>query len=339
MLEPAIPHNEYQRLETLRSLDILDTPAEARFDRLTRMARRIFDVPIALVSLVDSERQWFKSCMGLPVLETTRDISFCGHTILGDDIFLIHDTAQDERFADNPLVTGEPYIRFYAGAPLRAQDGSKLGTLCIIDQKPRYLTVDDVETLRDLAEMVEGELAALQLATTDELTGIPNRRGLLMLAQNSISICRRNRIPASLVYCDLNGFKAINDTLGHAEGDKALKAFASCLSSSFRDTDLVARLGGDEFVVLLTNASATEAALVLEGFRTQLEIHNRKAQKGYNLCFSGGVVEFDPDEHWSIEGWLEQADSKMYLAKNEERVQVSEARSRATLHDFQGDWR
>ena len=120
-------------------MNVLDTSPEERFDRLTRVAKRMFDVPIALVSLVDADRQWFKSCVGLSAAETSRDISFCGHAILGEDTFVISDARADERFADNPLVVGEPKIQFYAGCPLRALDGWKLGTLCIIDRTPRSM--------------------------------------------------------------------------------------------------------------------------------------------------------------------------------------------------------
>ncbi|MGB5330714.1 MAG: GAF domain-containing protein, partial [Gammaproteobacteria bacterium] len=136
MKTPDFPANEKERLETLRSIDILDTDPEERFDRLTRMARRVFGVSIALVSMVDENRQWFKSKAGLDACETGRDISFCGHAILGNDVFVIENALEDERFADNPLVTGPPNIRFYAGVPLRYLNGSKLGTLCIIDQQP-----------------------------------------------------------------------------------------------------------------------------------------------------------------------------------------------------------
>jgi len=177
--KPDTPQEEQARLETLRSLGILDTPPEERFDRLTRMAKRLLGVPIALVSLVDENRQWFKSCFGLNVSETSRDISFCGHAILGNDLFIIPDTIMDERFADNPLVLNDPYIRFYAGCPLRAPNGQKLGTLCIIDRQPRNFEKEDLEALKDLASMAERELAAIQLATLDELTNISNRRGRL----------------------------------------------------------------------------------------------------------------------------------------------------------------
>ena len=118
MQTPVIPKDEEERLRALRLLNILDTSDEERFDRLTRLAKRMFGVPIALVSLVDENRQWFKSCIGLEVRETPRDISFCGHSILGDDIFIVNDASSDVRFSDNPLVTDDPNIRFYAGCPL-----------------------------------------------------------------------------------------------------------------------------------------------------------------------------------------------------------------------------
>jgi len=158
MQTPAIPDNETQRLQALRERAILDTPAEERFDRLTRLARNMLGTQIALVSLVDAERQWFKSRQGLDACETGRDISFCGHAILGTDIFHVADARLDPRFADNPLVTGPPHIRFYAGAPLRTDDGYLIGTLCIIDDKPRQLTASELQALRDLADCVEGEI-------------------------------------------------------------------------------------------------------------------------------------------------------------------------------------
>ena len=170
------------------------------------MARRVFGVEIALVSLVDENRQWFKSKAGLDASQTGRDISFCGHAILGNELFLIEDTLKDERFHDNPLVTGPPNIRFYAGAPLRYMNGNKLGTLCLIDSQPRTLNDEDMDVLRDLAEMAESELNAIQLATIDDLTKISNRRGFVALAQNSLSLCVRQGAPVSLVFFDLDKF-------------------------------------------------------------------------------------------------------------------------------------
>ncbi len=152
----AKPDNETARLAALYDLLILDTPPEERFDKIAQFAASEFDMPIVLVTLLDTERQWFKAIVGTEVCETGRDISFCSHAILRDDVMVVEDALQDPRFADNPLVTGAPHIRFYAGAPLTLPSGLRLGTLCLIDRRPRTLDALDLGilgTLRDLAVM------------------------------------------------------------------------------------------------------------------------------------------------------------------------------------------
>ena len=164
MLEPIKPQEELARVTELHDLCILDTQPEERFDRLTRIAQRLFGVNIALVSLIDHERQWFKSRQGLDALQTPRNISFCGHAILSDEPLVVEDAAVDPRFADNPLVTGPLGIRFYAGMPLQGPKGYRIGTLCLIDQKPRKFTSDDAAALRDLAAVVTDQLANKELS-------------------------------------------------------------------------------------------------------------------------------------------------------------------------------
>ncbi|MBW0147817.1 PAS domain-containing protein [Marinobacter arenosus] len=158
MKAPDLPSHELERLAAVERTGLLDTSPEERFDRFTRMAGKMFDVPIALVTLVDRNRQWFKSCQGLNVPETPRDISFCGHAILHSDVLVIEDARNDERFADNPLVTAAPDILFYAGAPLHSPEGFRLGTLCIIDRTPRRFSEEDRNLLRELADCVEREI-------------------------------------------------------------------------------------------------------------------------------------------------------------------------------------
>ena len=315
MKTPGAAEDEQARLAMLRSLDILDTLPEERFDRVTRLAKRMFGVPTALVSLVDENRQWFKSCVGLDARETPRDISFCGHAILGDAVFIIPNALDDLRFADNPLVVNDPNVRFYAGCPLSV-NGYKLGTLCIIDVQPRSFGEEDIEAFKDLASMVERELAAVQLATRDELTKLSNRRGFMTLAQFSLNLCARQKLPAALVFMDLNKFKPINDLFGHAEGDVALAAFASQLKSAFRDSDLVGRLGGDEFVALLIGTSKQQAQVVIDRFIGSLSTYNQQAARGYDLSFSHGIVEFSSAKPSAIEQLLAEGDALMYEAKN-----------------------
>ena len=158
MLDAPIPENERQRLEALRALEILDTPREERFDRLVRLASSILNTPMAAVSLVDEARQWFKASVGLAVRETPRDISFCGHAIHGDGPFVVPDALTDTRFADNPLVVEEPHVRAYAGQPLSSPHGLRIGTLCVIDQRARDFTDDELRVLSDLGALVEREL-------------------------------------------------------------------------------------------------------------------------------------------------------------------------------------
>lgn len=322
MLVPPIPANERARLDTLHALRILDTPAEERFDRLTRLARRIFGVPIALVSLVDENRQWFKSCVGLDAGETSRDVSFCAHAILHDEILMVPDTLSDERFHDNPLVTGDPGIRFYAGCPLTVANGDKLGTLCLIDVKPRGLDDEERELLRDLSRMAGEELAAVQLATLDPLTQLSNRRGFEALAQHALNVCKRLSKPASLLFFDLNEFKAINDTYGHAEGDRALVAFAEVLRDALRESDVIARLGGDEFVALLTDSTHAETLAVTQRLNRNLAARNALEQRGYDICYSVGQIEYDSHGLATIADLLTEADSAMYANKRASKARA-----------------
>ena len=163
MIEPLIPADDADRVAALASLQILDTPPEERFDRLTRLATHVFSVPIALVSLVDAERQWFKSCIGLEGRETDRSISFCGHAINEPTTFVVEDASLDARFSDNPLVTGEPFVRFYAGHPLTTVEGHRIGMFCIIDRVPRTFDQEQRGILREFAALAEAELRQHEL--------------------------------------------------------------------------------------------------------------------------------------------------------------------------------
>lgn len=162
MLAP-MPGNEPERLQALRELLILDTPPEERFDRIVQFAADEFGVPIALLSLLDESRQWFKARFGLNVCETGRDVSFCGHAIHAPEVMVVEDATLDPRFADNPMVLGPPHIRFYAGAPLEVSPGVRIGTLCIIDRRRRTLDATDLAILVSLRDLAVAELAGQTL--------------------------------------------------------------------------------------------------------------------------------------------------------------------------------
>ena len=162
MIAAPLPHNEKQRLKSLRDLLILDTPPEERFDRISAFAAQEFSMPMALVSLVDRDRQWFKSNFGLEARETPRDISFCGHAVTLSEPLVVLDALEDPRFFDNPLVTGHPFVRFYAGAGLRLPYGQVVGTLCVMDRRPRAFDRLDVAVLCGLRDLVVEELLRLE---------------------------------------------------------------------------------------------------------------------------------------------------------------------------------
>jgi GAF domain-containing protein len=212
MQAPAYPIDEDARIASLRRMLILDTEDDAAFDRVTRLAQALFDVPIALVSLVDTNRQWFKSCIGLPVRETGRDISFCGHAILDNQLFVIENALNDPRFADNPLVTDAPHIRFYAGYPLKNPEGHNIGTLCIIDRVVRSLTSQQRDLMRDLAKLTEEAMYVRQLsdaqlvlleeldftkreAQLDKSLRIWHREAIFRLLENEVVLCLAQRGP------------------------------------------------------------------------------------------------------------------------------------------------
>ena len=315
MKSPEKPTNEQARLDTLRSLNILDSVREERFDRLTRLARRLFNVPIAIVSIVDAEREWFKSSLGVELTETSREISFSGHTILGDDLLVVPDTAKDERFYDNPLVINTPNIRFYAGCPITARNGTKLGTFSIMDHQPRDLGEGERELMHDLASMVEQEIATSQHETIDELSMLSNRHGFETLAERALKVCKRSDAPATLLLFNLKNFRQVNDRFGYAEGDRGLAAFSTLLVEIFRESDVIGRIGGDEFVVLLTNTAKTDSPDVLARLGDALTNFNRLSRRGYALAYTAEAVEYDPEMHHSIGELLQEADTHMYQNK------------------------
>lgn len=314
MQVPTRPANEAQRLHSLWALDILDTAPEERFDRLTRLARTVCRTPIAVVSLVDEHRQWFKSIVGLDAQETSRDVSFCGHAILGETCMRVENALEDERFADNPLVLGEPKIRAYAGTPLRLPNGAAIGTLCVIDTEVHKFSDQDVAALEDLARLVENELLAVELVALDELTMLPNRRGFYLLAQYALERTKRNGEPLVALLFDIDDFKLINDQYGHAAGDRFLREFAAILRSSFRKTDVIARLGGDEFVVL-AQGNREQISEVLVRFKSRLQEQLNAPRVSSTIKYSCGLAEYDPLRHTDIELLLSDVDSLMYENK------------------------
>ena len=315
MIKPETPENESERLHALRTLQILDTTHEERFDRVTRMAKRIFGVSISLVSLIDQDRQWFKSKQGFEATEMPRDISFCGHAINQDGLFIVPNASKDKRFFDNPLVTSAPNIRFYAGYPLKIRGGLNIGTLCLLDEAPREMDEEDQLLFKDLGAIIEQEIRSIQLATLDALTLISNRRGFLNLVDYGFKVCQRNKISMSFLLFDLNKFKAINDQYGHHEGDFVLAKFAQLMIETFRNSDVIGRLGGDEFVAMMTSSNEENTNTILARFEVAIEEANATMNKPYKIEYSVGLVHFQHNTEKTPEEMIQAADAAMYKNK------------------------
>jgi diguanylate cyclase (GGDEF)-like protein len=312
---------EARRLTALHALKILDTDPEERFDRITRLAQRLFGTSIATFTLVDEDRQWFKSAVGTTGKEDPRDISFCAHSILDAPApMIVSDARVDPRFADNPLVLGDPSIRFYAGQPVVAPGGEAVGTLCVIDDKPRACADFDAEALGELAAMVEAEIASLSLAIGDELTGLSNRRGFEMLGERLIAAARRLDLPVSAIYADLDNMKPINDTFGHDAGDRALVETAEVLAGSMRASDLIARLGGDEFCAVLVGAAATAAPSLIGRVQEGVAARNRATGEPWQLGISLGVAEAPAGAEIGLWDLVALADAEMIAAKRAKKA-------------------
>jgi diguanylate cyclase (GGDEF)-like protein len=308
MEPPPKPHDELERLTTLYALDVLDTLPSEPVERVVRMARRIFQVPTALVTFIDDERQWVMSGLGEPC-DLDRSTSFCGYAILGPDVMTVPDAKADPRFSDNPFVAADASLRFYAGAPLTL-GGRRIGTICLFDNEPRDLSEDEREILRDLASTVESELLAGYLAVVDELTGLYNRRGFVRICDQLLHLAERHGEPVTLFTLDLDGLKAVNDQHGHAAGDAVLKAAANRLRAAFRASDTIARVGGDEFNVLCygpCDAEAVAARVGAPGLRS--------AQEPTVPRFSVGHVTSVAGTPRSVTALLPVADARMYADK------------------------
>lgn len=332
-MEAALPKNEVERLQALSEYRVLDTLPEQGYDDITSLAAYICKTPIALVSLVDASRQWFKSKVGLPAQETVRSDAFCAHALLQpQQILLVEDALKDVRFADNRLVVGPPYIRFYAGVPLLTPSGQALGTLCVIDTQPRVMDAVAQSALSSLARQVmvqlelrkaifraqqtEQELQQLNQALTtqtltDALTQVNNRRALENNLVNEWERAFRYSQPLSLLMLDVDDFKSYNDRFGHQSGDAVLQQVADILTREARQPDFVARYGGEEFVIVLPETDREGALYIAERIRYKIE---QAIWTQRPVTVSIGVASYGSQA--DAEALLSQADQAMYRAKH-----------------------
>ncbi len=316
--------DEIARLAALDSLHLIHSPAEERFNRITSLACRIFDVPTALISLVTHDLQWFKAAQGLDADRTARSISFCGHAIQTDDLFLVTDARKHPDFADNPLVTGPPHLRFYAGEPLHYQ-GRRLGTLCLIDSKPRELSQQDRDTLRQLARWVENELAICVLSPAqqsllasieeegrndliDPQTRCWNRTALDQLwpAENTQHQGAERTVFALRPVLD-------DTTAPPPEThDGLLATLCKEIRATIRPQDLLARYGVDSLLLLCNHMDQDRAGKLAQQLLDRIESTDWSARNAAAIALSRVALPGDArptlDEVWSrCEVGLQQA--------------------------------
>lgn len=317
---------EAARLSAVERYDVLDTPPDGHFDRITRLAAQIFDVPISIVSIVYVDRVWFKSHHGIDATECPRGPGLCASAILDDSVWVANDAATDPRTLTNPLVAGDLGLRFYAGAPLITHDGFRLGTLCIIDRHPRGLNPDESAMLADLSALVVSELELRlaartvqaqqlvaqvrveQLALTDHLTGVPNRRAFELILAEEEDRARSVGRDVALAMIDIDGLKLLNDQEGHERGDAFLQTFAR----AFRSSDVLYRIGGDEFTIVLP-VTGTEAVEAIQHRIDSAVEHTRAA--GFPTMGASVGIALLSEGGWSAAAALSLADTRMYASK------------------------
>lgn len=303
-----LPENEAERIKVVKSLGLMNTPPKEQFDRYTRFACQLMGTPIAYVSIVGEDTQWFKSARGVPVSASDREFSFCTHTIVEEENMVVQDTLEDERFATSPFVAGEPYIRFYAGVKLNVNEVC-VGTLCVCDTKPRYPFEEEISQLVELAKLLEDEFQAHATLTTDPLTGLSNRQGFINIGNHVLALCQRVERAATLMYVRLDNFRRMNEEFGREVGDGVLIDVGQLLLIQFRDSDVIARVGAGDFFMLLTGTGAVNLGKPVQKLSSVMREENMNLP--FDLGYDVGAIEYDAARHLSIESLMEEADEAL----------------------------
>lgn len=333
------------KLAKLHSLDPFYTPLEERFERITRLAQRSLSVPIAAITIVQGNRQWFKSVAGWQISELPMSNSLCGEVLKAGKPVIVKNALEDLDLMNNPLVLRKPKFRFYAGYPIKDSDGKTIGTFCVMDLKPRKPDTNFGAALADLGEMAQRELFSVELSNAqsalvaklgearrqamfDPLTRLWNRRGGLDLLEKALEDALKHDHKLGLCLADIDNFKRVNDEHGHQVGDQVLSRVARTIVGSVRPQDLVCRYGGEEFLVIVNDVDEKVcveiAERVCDGIRS-LPVRTRTAT--VQVTLSIGVAIRNRGDGITTHGLIEKADQALYSSKRAGRDRVSIGRS------------
>jgi diguanylate cyclase (GGDEF)-like protein len=346
MVPTPAPAVEARRLESLRALHLLDTPAEARFDRVTRLAARLLKAPVAVIVLVDDARVFVKSALGTTLGEAPRDASFAGAAILGDDPLVVTDAAKDPRFAKNPLVSADPPVRFCAAAPLRAPDGSRVGALCVFDLKPRRLAEEDVLALLDLAALAEHELPVERMHPTqselvvgrdaeersemiDPVTRTWGKAAIRDFLARELSRAGRQQTPIGLARADLDGMARLRKEQGAEASDAILHESARRIRAALRPYDAVGRYADDGFLLILPGSDALNTMKAIDRVRALVQVKPVPVSGGtVPVTLSVGVAASESPGRADVEALIRAVSGALLQARQRggNRVELSGTR-------------
>jgi len=333
LLDRSFASTRTLQLAELHTSDIFYTPLEARFDRITRLARRALQVPVAAIELMNQQRVWFKSVDGWNVSELPAEKTFCGHVMAADDVLVVEATHTDPRFSQHPLTVSAPRFRFFAGIPLQAREDFPVGALSIYDTKPRVMSPGQIQALRDLAYIAQKELlttelveaqaeflakldAARRQASLDELTRVWARRAGLGMLHTMLEKVRSNRSTVAVCMVDVDHFKSINDQYGHQCGDQILRKMTSIIVGNLRSEDIVCRYGGDEFLLVFQDISRQRLTDLLTRVAQQISETPIRTRGGeVPMTISIGVALSEGGALDTVETLIDRADRALYRAK------------------------
>jgi diguanylate cyclase (GGDEF)-like protein len=318
-----VPSDEDQRLRDLERYGLLEADSDEHFERILDLTAALFRTPIVALSLVEADRQWFLASRGLDVRETPREMAFCAHAIVHDEVMVVPDARADERFRSNPLVFADPHIRFYAGAPLQTPEGHNLGTLCVIDREPRDISPEQRALLQRLAQLAMRELELRRLAHLCPVTGLPTRHTFLTIGEREFARARRDHRPLSLLLFDVDNLRLINNRWGHAAGDRVLADLVQLARTFLQEQDFAARVGDGAFALLLVDIAADPAMALAEALRTAVtHMPGVHTHSDFRLHISGGLTALAPQDQ-GFPDLILRAERALELAKGNGRDQVA----------------